>query len=381
MRLVVMLAPTVEDYCVEYANAVSAACRVTLVCPKAHRAAFVGFVDPAVDLRLVDWPRHRSLRNPGFIIRLARMIRALQPDVVHFLSEGALWLNLLLIAIRRYRIVTTVHDVAYHPGDHGSQRVPRWGPDFLISHSDRLIVHGPGLRADAERRYPNMQGRIDILPHRPITRYCKIAERYNLQPAGKLGVNVLFFGRIYPYKGLDVLIRCSARIIEDVPDIRFVIAGRGEDMERYRQMIPSSAHFDIRDRFIPDKEAAQLFLDAAIVVLPYIEASQSGVLAIANAFGKSIVVTDVGELGQTVQHGVTGMVVPPKNPVALAAAVTALAQDPALRQRLGEAGRLAGQTASAPRTFAQSALRIYEAAGRVPVQQTCAAPMTAAYDT
>jgi glycosyltransferase involved in cell wall biosynthesis len=252
-----------------------------------------------------------------------------------------------------------VHDVAYHAGDHESRRVPRWGPDFLISRSDRLIVHGKSMRAEAELLYPRKRGRIDILPHRPITRYRTIAERHGMRQTAASGVTVLFFGRIFAYKGLDVLIRSAAQIIADFPDIRFVVAGRGEDMERYRRMLPSPRHFDIRDRFIPDTEAAQLFTDADIVVLPYIEASQSGVLAIASGFGKAVVVTDVGELGQSVQHGVTGLVIPPNDPVALAQAVSTLAGNPALRQRLGEAGRLA---AAARQEFAQAALRIYEAA-------------------
>ena len=57
---------------------------------------------------------------------------------------------------------------------------------------------------------------------------------------------------------------------------------------------------EIRNRVIPDVETAQVFTDADIVVLPYVEASQSGVLAMAQAFAKPVIVTDVGELGSCV---------------------------------------------------------------------------------
>ena len=91
--------------------------------------------------------------------------------------------------------------------------------------------------------------------------------------------------------------------------------------------------FEVRNRHIPDREAAQLFIDADIVVLPYVEASQSGVLAIANAFAKPVIVTDVGELGRAVEDGVSGLVVPPADERPLADAILKLATDGALRAR------------------------------------------------
>jgi glycosyltransferase involved in cell wall biosynthesis len=117
--------------------------------------------------------------------------------------------------------------------------------------------------------------------------------------------------------------------------------------------------FEIRNRYIPDEEAAQLFIDADIVVLPYVEASQSGVLAIANAFGKAVIVTDVGELGRVVVDGVSGLVVPPADERSLADAILKLATDASIRARLGNAGQaLADQTAS-PEAVAEGAIAIY----------------------
>lgn len=370
MKHVVLIAPAIEDYCVEYANAVATRSKVTLICSKSHFMTHAAFVDPAVDLRMIDWPRHRSPWNVVFIVRLARLIHALRPDVVHFLSEGVLWLNLLVPIIRKYGIVTTVHDVSYHPGDNASQRIPRWSANFLIANSDRLIVHGATLRAQAERIYPKLAGRIEILPHRPITKYWKIAQDSGLRRAADTGVSVLFFGRIYAYKGLDVLLRSSARIIDQFDDIRFVIAGRGDDMEKYERMMSDKKYFKIINKFIPDAETARLFTDADIIALPYLEASQSGVLAIANAFGKPVIVTNVGELGHSVEDGVSGLVIPPNDPAALAEAVLRLARDAELRRRLGEAGRLAGQAATAAEPFAEKAARMYEAVSHPTTRQS-----------
>ena len=361
IRRIALIAPAIQDYCVEYANAISSTCHVAMFCPAAHFSAQASFIDPSVDLRLLDWPRHRSLRNLRFVFALARMIHDFRPDVVHFLSEGVLWLNALLVSLRRYPIVTTVHDISYHPGDLASQRIPRWSINLLISRSDLIVVHGAALRRQAERTYSRQGKRIETLPHRPITKYRKISESLSLTRQSSSDVTILFFGRIYKYKGLSVLIDSSADVVNEVPNVRFVVAGTGEDIQQYKQQVTVPGHFVWLNRFLADEEAAQLFTNADIIVLPYIEASQSGVLAIAQAFEKAVVVTDVGELGRSVQHGISGLVVPSGEPKALARALIDLSLDGEKRRRFGQA---CGQIETAElggKSFSSKAAHIYDA--------------------
>jgi glycosyltransferase involved in cell wall biosynthesis len=356
---ILLLAPAIADYCVEYANALANRAHVTLVAPHRTFKDDAKFVDSAVDLRLMDWPRHRSLKNLNFMYRLRRQIDLLRPDVVHILSEGVLWLNLVLPTAQKYGLVTTVHDVTYHPGDRASRRVPRWFADQLIRRSDRIIVHGSILRTAAESRYPEIRDRLSILPHIVLKKYRDISVIRNMKRCSSGTTNVLFFGRIYPYKGLHVLIKSIALVTKKFPDIRVVIAGGGDNFSNYKRQMVDQKFFEIRNRYIPDEEAAQLFIDADIVVLPYVEASQSGVLAIANAFGKAVIVTDVGELGRVVVDGVSGLVVPPADERSLADAILKLATDASIRARLGNAGQaLADQTAS-PEAVAEGAIAIY----------------------
>lgn len=180
-----------------------------------------------------------------------------------------------------------------------------------------------------------------------------------MHPRERGPFNVLFFGRIYPYKGLDVLINSIPLVSEQFSDINIVIAGEGEDFAEYRRKMVDQRFFEVKNYQITDKETAQLFYDADVVVLPYLEASQSGVLAIANAFAKAVIVTDVGELGRSVKDGVTGLVVPPGDERSLADAILKLAMDEPLRSRLGTAAHaLAKQTAS-PEAVAEKAIAIY----------------------
>jgi glycosyltransferase involved in cell wall biosynthesis len=369
MMHVLLIAQDILDYSVEYANAVAASAKVTLVAPARRFHAQAAFVDPSIDLQLIEWPRHRSFGNLRFLPRIIRLAERVQPDVIHFLCEGVVWLNLALPFFRRFGIVTTMHDVAYHPGDRSSQRVPRWCVDHLIGRSDKVIVHGDNLLKDAKERYPRLADRLEIIPHVQMDRYAAFARRNGLRRQRDGKINILFFGRIHAYKGLDFLIRSIPDVAARCADIRVIIAGKGDDLESYRKLMRAPQLFDIRDRFISDQETAQLFIDADLVVLPYIEASQSGVLAIANSFAKPVIVTDVGELGRSVEHDRTGLVVPPRDEKALAAAIIRLAVDGPLRERLGHAGRDAANRFASPQVVAERAMQIYQrlAARRMPL--------------
>jgi glycosyltransferase involved in cell wall biosynthesis len=197
-----------------------------------------------------------------------------------------------------------------------------------------------------------------------LRRYYNIARKDRLARCDDPRINLLFFGRISAYKGLDVLIRSIPLVTAVFGGIRVIIAGEGEDIAPYKRMISDPGVFDIRNRRIGDQETAQLFTDADIVVLPYTDGSQSGVLAIANAFAKPVIVTNVGELGRSVRNGISGFVIPAGDERALADAILTLVADAPLRARLGAGGREAAEVAASPELVADKALAIYVAAGR-----------------
>ena len=147
-----------------------------------------------------------------------------------------------------------------------------------------------------------------------------------------------------------------------MPRVRIVIAGEGEEMTRYRRLMAHPERFAIHDRWISDDERSQLFARASVVVLPYVEASQSGVVPIAYAHGKAVVASRVGGLPEAVEDGRTGLLVPPGDPAALARALARVLTDPGLRRALGEAGRRKLARECAPEAVAQRTLAIYRVA-------------------
>src|SRR4029077_824531 len=126
------------------------------------------------------------------------------------------------------------------------------------------------------------------------------------------------------YKGLEYLIRAEPLITARVPEGTILISGGGEKLSHYRRMMVHPDRFIVDNGFIPDERAADYFARASVVVLPYVEASQSGVVSMAYSAAKPVVATSVGGLPEMVEDGGTGYLVPPRNVSQLAESVTRL---------------------------------------------------------
>jgi glycosyltransferase involved in cell wall biosynthesis len=146
------------------------------------------------------------------------------------------------------------------------------------------------------------------------------------------------------------------------PDARIVIAGEGEELGRYRQLMTHPERFEVLNEYVSNERRAELFARVSVVVLPYVEASQSGVIPLAYRFGKPVVATTVGGLPEMVDDGRTGYLVPPRDAQALAGAVVRLLGDAGLRQRLGAAGRALLDAVCAPEVVARQTFASYERA-------------------
>ncbi|MDF0696499.1 glycosyltransferase family 4 protein [Rhizobium sp. MC63] len=355
-----LLVSELEDYTISFASGVAQHLDVVLAVPRRRYAHLASSFDPAVELHLLDWPRHRSLSNPWFLYQLTRMIRRERPNLIHLLSNSTLWLNLAVPFWRPIPLVTTIHDVEIHPGDSDTRTLPGWAPELMVKQSGHLVVHGEGLKRMVLDRYAKSPDCVHVLSHPSILRYAELARRQKMAPRVADGtIRVLLFGRIFAYKGLEHLVRAEAMLKDVLPNLRVTVAGRGDNPAIFLPLMGDADRYDIRNRFIEDAEVAQLFLDTDIVVLPYTEASQSGVLNLAAAFGKPVIVTDVGELRDTVEPNGLGMVVPPGDPKELAAAIRTLADNGELRIRLGANALEWAQGPNSPERVGGRAAAVY----------------------
>jgi glycosyltransferase involved in cell wall biosynthesis len=255
-------------------------------------------------------------------------------------------------------LVTTIHDPRHHVGDFVSQKTPQSVMDFGFRRADHVIVHGESLKRQVVEQLHLRPEKVHVILR------IAIGNRDVIHRSEDDGRTVLFFGRIWEYKGLKYLIQAEPRISRTVPDAKIVIAGEGEDFEPYRRMINGSKRFVVHNRFLSMAERDELFRRASVVVLPYIDASQSGVVPVAYSYGKPVVATNAGALAETVIDGLTGRVVPPRDSAALADAIVELLIDPTRRKAMGAAGRQKLEVEWSPQVVAQRLIEVYRQAIR-----------------
>jgi starch synthase len=341
------------EYCVRLASALAEHADVLLLAPDDLIAPHVAKLNSSVRLFSFSKPRLRQpVRQFGVIRKIFRRIHEFAPDVIHY--QGAhVWFDLALPFLRRYPLVFTIHDFKPHPGDRLSLKTPFWVEMFARRRADELIVHSQYLREIVARNLPGAATNTSVIPH------IQIGE--DLPPSASKEEEhlVLFFGRIWEYKGLEYLIHAEPLITARVPDARILIAGQGEDFSRYARMMVHSDRFIVHNEFISDERAADYFRRASVVVLPYIEASQSGVIPVAYSAARPVVATTVGGLPEIVEDGRTGYLVAPRDAAQLADAITRLLLDAPLCRRMGENGKSKLEAECSPAVVAQKTMEVY----------------------
>jgi glycosyltransferase involved in cell wall biosynthesis len=262
-------------------------------------------------------------------------------------------------ARRRPALVLTAHDILPReprPGQLRAQRLAYERFDAIVVHSrhgrDRL-VHELGVDP----------ARVHVIPHGAFT---YLAERAPGSPAPAPPHDtpkavVLMFGLLRPYKGIDVLLRAWRGMDGQPPiaDAELWIAGLPKmDLRALRAAAPPGVRFDAR--FIDDRELPRYFERADLVVLPYLQADQSGVLFTALAFGKPLVLSDVGGFPELARDTGAARVVPAGDAHALGAALRALLADRAALAEMCVKARAATEGDYSWRRIAVAHTQLYE---------------------
>jgi len=135
---------------------------------------------------------------------------------------------------------------------------------------------------------------------------------------------ILFFGFVRKYKGLHTLLDAMPRMLEKIK-LRLLVVGEfyGDEGLYTKQIadLKLNQYVSLYSEYVPNEDVSMYFSACDVVVLPYVSATQSGIVQIAYQFDKPVIATDVGGLAEVVLHKKTGFIVPPENPNALADAV------------------------------------------------------------
>jgi glycosyltransferase involved in cell wall biosynthesis len=155
---------------------------------------------------------------------------------------------------------------------------------------------------------------------------------------------VALVGTLRTVKGHDVLIDAAPAVLARHPGVRFDVIGGGPLLDTLRARASSRGVADAFTFFGHREDVRERLADADAVVLPSRSEGLPNAILEAMAAGRPVVASAVGGVPDVVTDGVTGLLVPPEDPAALAAALTRLADDPALADRMGVAARRAAET-------------------------------------
>ncbi len=198
------------------------------------------------------------------------------------------------------------------------------------------LLHGESSRAEFEAAWP--RARAATIPHGDERLFAGQA------PPPCERESILFFGNWRTIKGIPVLTEAFDLIASRRPEATLTIAGTPFPDELDLTQLNawasrSGGRVELIERYVPMDEVPEIFGRAGVVTVPYLHASQSGVVHLAMTMARPVVASDVGDLGSIVVDGETGLLVPPGDPVLLAAALERLLADPESSRRMGEAGR------------------------------------------
>jgi glycosyltransferase involved in cell wall biosynthesis len=261
----------------------------------------------------------------------ARTIAAPPPDLLVVPWWLAYWAPSLGTVVRRVRrlaprtrIVFVCHNVVPHERTPLSAPLTRWA----LAPGDAYVVHAQEQAAALRALLPAAVVRVTPHPLYDMFVPAEMPARAAARAALGLPADApvaLFFGFIRPYKGLDDLLAALPAACAAVPGLRLLVAG--ESWGDPRDHLARAGALGLGDavtfvnRYIPNEEVAPYFAAADVAVLPYREATGSGVAALAYGFGLPVIATAVGGLGEIVTGEVSGLLVPPGDPAALAAAL------------------------------------------------------------
>lgn len=268
-----------------------------------------------------------SLQALAMTLKVARFIRKGKFDVIHTDCMFSMW-NLMLYKLFGRKTILTVHDPFPHTGEVTARKTFNYKMamrnvrGFVLLNNKQKDEFCAAYQIDPSRILINRLGVYDN-----ISTFIKDGV------ASKLGRNVLFFGRISPYKGIEFLCRAMMKVKEQVPDATLTIAGGGKiyfDIMPYQHL----EWVKIINRYVGMEELAGLLRDCALTVCPYTDATQSGVIMTSYSLCKPVVASDVGGLSEMVEEGKTGLLVPPKDVDSLADSIISLLKDDARRENM-----------------------------------------------
>ena len=245
--------------------------------------------------------------NPLSWRKALRRVLRLNPELcvipvwTFFLAPCLGW---IARALRRHSIPVTM--IVHNAEDHEAARWKTSLSRFQLRQASRFVTHNAAIEAELRRLVPSTP--VEICPHPAYDDY---PEPEGVLPK-RAGFELLFFGLVRSYKGLDIGLRALAEA--GIDDVRLSIVGefweRRSETEALIRQLDLDEKVELVPRYVSDQEAAEYFHRSDVVIAPYRSATGSGVVAMAQWYCRPVLASNVPGLAQAVTDGRTGWLFP-----------------------------------------------------------------------
>lgn len=262
--------------------------------------------------------------------RIDKIIDNINPDIV--VLDSYLLTYFVTAFKRRKSSLLIVHDPFFHSGEKFLMDILL--RKFYFSFLDNKLILNENQKEDFIKHYKENPSKI-FSSFLSVYEYLTYYKKPKIEKSEAF--NVLFFGRISPYKGIKFLLDAVVDIITNYTNVNIslTVAGSGDydfDISPYYNY----SQIKIINKFTTQEELAELISQSSVVVCPYLDATQSGVVMSSFAFKKPVIATNVGGLPEMVKDGETGIIIEPKDSEAIRDAILNLYQSPERLTKMAE---------------------------------------------
>lgn len=235
----------------------------------------------------------------------ADTLAALRPAaVIVTMNAPFAWPFTRLLQRRGIKVFYVAHDAVPHPGDYAAtwQRLTQ---DLLVKSADKVVALSDSVAERIAKRIPASRQKMTVIPLEtvyPTQRSSLCRQRLANEP-----VRLLFYGRLLPYKGLNLL-AAALEPFRGNPNWCLTVAGSGPLEMDIRRTFADWPQVELRLGWVSQEHTAELFSTHDLLLCPYVEASQSGVVAQAMSWGMPSLVMPTGALPEQIGFGTAGIV-------------------------------------------------------------------------
>lgn len=236
--------------------------------------------------------------------KVIKFINNLSPDVIHFDTVSARAIGLIMLA-KKYNIHITVHDPVPHSGEASWKK--KMTNLLFYRKANNFFFYSKFAQDQFDIHYPKLKRNTSLLRFQPFSFIRQFASKHI-----SAGDYILFFGRMSPYKGIDILLESIPLVLKEFPKAKFLLAGNQDHYKiDIQTLVTLKDSVTIISDYFGTEQLSHLISNSKFVVCPYRDATQSGVLMTAFAFGKPVLSTNVGAFPEYINDGYNGLLTNP----------------------------------------------------------------------